>query len=329
MSQTDGGLPLGEQAPAAAEETGAVAEEALSATGEASPVEQGQFAGEHELVADEPLELDAEQLTALLAQIACDTTPGPRMPELMQSMYLLLARTDLQFGDIVQLVEANETLPRKLLYVANSAYYSSRGKANTVLQAVVRLGVNKTMQLLLAVAAREFIVGRHPLLRRRISTHLEQAYLNGIIAQELAFLDNFEDPAQVYTLGLLHNIAGTYLLHRIGLMHAEGEISVPKRRILMPVVSIEACKLSEIIVAAMELPRAVGRQDAVGDESAAHRIEVYVKQAMFFSERIVSAPTNRIKFDAEARGLGLTAITFNLINEKRGSLSGLISAYAR
>lgn len=276
-----------------------------------------------------PAELGPAELAALLAQVAIDTDPGPKMPSVMQEMFNLQWRTDLQLREVVKIVEGEKCLSDKLLPVANSPYYSGRGQATTILQAVVRLGVDRTMQLLLAIATRDFIVGKQKLLRRRISENIERAYLAGLIAQELAVFDKCADAGAVFIRGFLHDLSGTYLLHSLSLLHDDQKIAVPKRKFLMDVVGRESRVLNDLIMAGMELPEHIGTTCSESDESVDAKNFTYVRQALFFSQKIVESPTSRIKFGNEARDLGITAPTFDLINDKRTMLAGLLSAYSR
>lgn len=306
-------------------------------TGKVLPIEEAATeaidgstdASEPFLAKPAPEELGPVELAALLAQVASDTEPAPKMPAVMQTMFDLHLRTDLQLREVVKIIEDEKCLSDKLLPVANSPYYSSRGQATTILQAVVRLGVDRTMQLLLAIASRDFVVGKQKLLRRRISENIERAYLTGLIAQELAVFDNCPDAGPVFTRGFLHDLSGTYLLHALSLLYDEEKITVPKRKFLMPVVNQESRTLSDLIVASMELPEHIGTTCSESDDSVDAQNFTYVRQALFFSQKIVEAPTNRIKFGNEARDLGVTVAMFDLINNKRTALAALLTAYSK
>lgn len=275
------------------------------------------------------IEIALQALDDVLKRVVKGKLPGPMMPEVLEQVRALTKRPDLEFPDIADMVGKHQSLSGKLLSVANSAYYSRRGKAENIMQALSRLGLNKTIPLLQALAAREFIVGDHKLLRKLISESLRKAYLVGVVAEELATFDSYSDPSQAYSLGLFHNIGGTFLLYTIALLHQQKKMEVPRSKALLTVVDSHAGKLNRSVASAMGLPKEIEQVFPASDDEEPPTLVTYVQQAMFLGDKVLDPALQTIELDADAELLGLNQRIIDFINDKRTQLTGLMAAYSR
>ncbi len=277
------------------------------------------------------IEVAMEALDDVLKRVANGKLPGPMMPEVLQQVRDLTSRSDLEFRDVGDFVNKHQSLSGKLLSVANSAFYARSGKAQNVMQALSRLGLNKTLPLLQALASKEFIVGSNKLLRKRISDSLKTAYIVGVIAQELAAFDGHKDPSKVYSVGLFHNIGGTFLLYTIALLNDQKKIEVPNSKALVMLIDSQAGKLNRAVAEGMKLPREVGMifesnedEDAAPDPTIKH-----VHHGIYLRDKLLNADVPIIRLDTQGEMIGLTERIIEFMNDKRQYLVGAISAYSK
>lgn len=275
------------------------------------------------------IEVALAALDDVLKRVTNGQLPGPMMPEVLQQVRDLTSRTDLEFKDVGKLVNQHQSLSSKLLSVANSAFYArSGGKAKDIMQALSRLGLNKTLPLLQALAAKEFIVGKHKLLRKRIAESLRSAYIVGVISQELATFDGHKDPSLVYSVGLFHNIGGTFLLYTIALLNDQDKIEVPNSKALVMLIDSHAGRLNRAVGEGMNLPREVGQifEDAEDEPPAIIR---HIHHAIYLRDKLSNPDVPTIRLDAEGEMIGLNERLIDFMNDKREYLQGLVSAYSK
>lgn len=274
------------------------------------------------------IEVALSALNDVLKRVSNGKLPGPMMPEVLEQVRALTSRTDLEFKDVGELVNRHQSLSSKLLSVANSAFYArSGGKARDIMQALSRLGLNKTLPLLQALAAKEFIVGKNKLLRKRIAESLRTAYMVGVIAQELATFDGHKNPNLVYSVGLFHNIGGTFLLYTIALLNDQDKIELPNSKALVMLMDSHAGKLNRAVAEGMNLPREVGLvfEESEDDPPAIIR---HIHHAIFLRDKLSNPDVPTIRLDAQAEMIGLNDRLIAFMNDKREYLQGLVSAYS-
>mgnify|MGYP003631412383 CR=1 FL=1 len=275
------------------------------------------------------IEVALSALNDVLKRVANGKLPGPMMPAVLQEVRDLTSRKDLEFKDVGELVNRHQSLSSKLLSVANSAFYSrSGGKAKDIMQALSRLGLNKTLPLLQALAAKEYIVGKNKLLRKRISESLRTAYVVGVISQELAAFEGHKDPSLVYSVGLFHNIGGTFLLYTIALLNDQGTIEMPNSKALVMLMDSHASKLNGAVAEGMNLPREVGQVFEESEDEPPAIIR-HIHQAIYLRDKLSNPDVPNIRLDAEGEMIGLNDRLIDFMNDKREYLQGLVSAYSK
>lgn len=132
----------------------------------------------------------------------------PFPPVVMELMYLV-AEDEVKFGEITNLLSSDAAVSAEVLRMANSPLLGTWGQVNSVMHAVVILGLERLKGMIMTAA-----------LRNYLSPRLEQPVLLGcwrhnlacgILAETLAttyFLP--KDPC--YTAGLLHDVGRLALL---------------------------------------------------------------------------------------------------------------------
>ncbi len=208
-----------------------------------------------------PLAPEIEQAEAAILNVAqCvadNTLPGPMVPEMLTRVRGLL-QGPVDFSLLADLAMENQTLAARLISMANSAYYWRGRQARTVVDAITRLGENRTRMLILALATQQFIVGKDVSLRERISRELHRAFLVALTAQEIVLLDRNADPMETHAFGLFHNVGKVFLLHTLSLQLDNGSAPISSLPVLDAISSQHLHRLNGFVIPALRLPSEVG-----------------------------------------------------------------------
>lgn len=139
----------------------------------------------------------------------------PAMPGVVVKVRQLAGDPDVDFGALARAVEHDPGLTTDVLRLANSAYFGFAHTIGSVRQAVVRLGTQRIVQLVLTLAvapiARKSVKG-YDLPPGELWRH---AIAVAVGAEKVAVAIGIEPPESAFTAGLLHDVGkivlGTFL----------------------------------------------------------------------------------------------------------------------
>jgi putative nucleotidyltransferase with HDIG domain len=134
----------------------------------------------------------------------------PQLPSTSLGALDLCNRPEVEIQDIVTLIGRDPVLSSELLRTANSVLYVGSEPAQTLYEAVVRVGLRTLRSMLYAVSVRGAILGD-----RSLSTYAEEVWRQSsscaAIARALARPLGLE-AERAYLLGLLHDVGKLPLL---------------------------------------------------------------------------------------------------------------------
>lgn len=195
--------------------------------------------------AEESLEEDSENLriaemaNALNRMIDDEEIELPVLPEIAGQVERLLEDEQNSFQKVAEWVEREQSMASRILQVANSPLYATREKIYNLDQAVGRLGLRETRQILQAVIAENLFRTEVPNFQeavRNLWLHsVCTAYGNERIAQFLK-IPHSED---FFMAGLLHDIGKLLVIHLLN----EGV-----KRDLWPIKAIDDGLLRSLMV---------------------------------------------------------------------------------
>ena len=135
----------------------------------------------------------------------------PPMPHVATRLIGLLNDPETEVSTLQEIMSTDQAISVRLLQIANSSLYGNMREANTIAEAVMRLGFTAVRSWLLATVTRSMFVAERddPVLHRL----WRQSVLCGLAAQLLAERGGNLDPDVAFTGGLLQNI-GQLLLAR-------------------------------------------------------------------------------------------------------------------
>lgn len=113
---------------------------------------------------------------------------------------------DISIADVVKIVNLDPVIAAKLIQVVNSPIYRTLNPITTCHDAVNRLGLTTTRNLVTAISMRNLIKSEKPAIKKRIQSVWMQSVRVSSISYTLAQLIGKVNPEETLLAGLLHNI---------------------------------------------------------------------------------------------------------------------------
>ena len=113
---------------------------------------------------------------------------------------------DCEIADIVKIVNMDPVIAARLIQVVNSPLHRPINPISNCLNAINRLGLKTTRNLVIAFSMKNLIKNENPLIKKLIHYNWLQSIKVSSISYTLAQLTKKADPDEALLAGLLHNI---------------------------------------------------------------------------------------------------------------------------
>ena len=134
----------------------------------------------------------------------------PQLPSKSLALIDMASRPGIEIEKMVEVIAGDPALASELLKTANSAMYAGRVPADTLHQAVMRVGV-KTLRSMIFSVSMQGVVFRSGHLASFAEEVWRQAQSVGFVAREIAPCLQLE-PERAFLIGLLHDVGKVALL---------------------------------------------------------------------------------------------------------------------
>lgn len=143
----------------------------------------------------------------------------PPLPEAATRILHLARDPNVDFQEVVQIISADQTLTARVLRAANSALYGTSREVQTIRQAIVLLGREAVVQLVLSISVLNMRgdAEEGPLDRGAFWRH---SMAVAVAARELAGRFGI-DPERAFIAGLMHDIGKLVLFEHFGDRYAK------------------------------------------------------------------------------------------------------------
>jgi len=131
----------------------------------------------------------------------------PTLPTVLQQIMDITSQEDSSASDLIEIVNADQSLTANLLRVANSPVYGVPYRIESARQAIVLLGFNEVRSIALSATVFSTLADSGPKSVFKREGFWRHSYLVAHLTRE--FFDLFPDPdhkALYFTAGLLHDI---------------------------------------------------------------------------------------------------------------------------
>jgi putative nucleotidyltransferase with HDIG domain len=153
-------------------------------------------------------------LAALAGRLRRDELRLPSMPQTVLRVQRLLDTGQASVVELASEIERDPALATRLVGIANSPFYRGLGGVQSLSDAIVRIGLGETRNIVLAVALRSrvFRVPGHEAEVERLWSHSVAAS----VAAQVIGARVGADPDAAFLAGLLHDLGSVVLLASIG-----------------------------------------------------------------------------------------------------------------
>ena len=155
-------------------------------------------------------EVEENQEDRLYRLINCDLTNDtlaiPSLPEVALRIQRTIEKDVDSSQFIGRIVESDPAITAKLIKAANSPVYRGKDPVVTCTNAIVRLGLHTTKQLVVSFAMRELFASDSPHLKKRMQELWSHCTEVAAISFVLARLTEGLDPERAMIAGLVHDI---------------------------------------------------------------------------------------------------------------------------
>jgi len=136
----------------------------------------------------------------------------PSMPEVALKISHAVQSQNADVRQIAATVQADPVIAARIVQVANSAMYAGVSKAESVQNAITRIGLQATRAIVMTVVLKNLYVPQNPLLHKRMNTYYRHSIRVGAISHALAARLPGVDAERAFLAGLMHDIGVLPLL---------------------------------------------------------------------------------------------------------------------
>lgn len=155
-------------------------------------------------------------IKAVFAQILQKFTSGkitpPVMPQIVQELQKIVDKPTSTSDELAAAIEKEPVIALRLISISNSPAYRGMKEIRTVRQAIPRLGLKETMNVVMAIAHKSLYQtanAHYRFLMDKLWAHaLATAYASKLIGQHL----HMPEVDVLFLMGLTHDIGKTFLL---------------------------------------------------------------------------------------------------------------------
>lgn len=151
-------------------------------------------------VSSEPVTASPQALRQSLSRLKS----LPTLPRLLQSVVSALEDPDVDFENVAELIEVDQSLTSQILRLANSAFYGAQGSVGHVTQALVMLGAAVTRSLVLSTSVLD-------IRKVELRGFWEHSIGCAVAAGAISKVTGRSSPEDVTAAGLLHDLGKVVL----------------------------------------------------------------------------------------------------------------------
>ena len=130
----------------------------------------------------------------------------PSLPEIALRVKAAIAQDNVSADDVERIIEADPVMTVRLIQVANSALVRGREPVESIRDAIVRLGLSMTQNLVLSLSVKQLFKTQQPVLRRYMNTLYQHSIEISAMSFSLAERVKGMNGDQLLLAGLVHDI---------------------------------------------------------------------------------------------------------------------------
>lgn len=173
----------------------------------------------------QPEEVAEVTIESLSLKLHSGDIDFPVFPVIGMKAVELTKRDNFMIKDLSKLVQQDPVLTSRLLVIANSSYYGAARKIDSVENAIVRIGLRDTSNIILAISNRALYKKTPGIIGDRLNALWIHSFATGACARIISTKLQMLYPDRAFAMGLLHDVGKLVLLTILGALPAKRDIS--------------------------------------------------------------------------------------------------------
>ena len=136
----------------------------------------------------------------------------PSLPSVALKVREILEQEEPELDELERIISKDPSMTAKLVAAANSSFYRRSTSCRTCAEAIMRLGLDTTSQLVMLFSLRQLFKAKNPWVKQRMTQTWSQSVSVAAIAQLLTLHHAHLSGDQALLLGLVHNLGELALL---------------------------------------------------------------------------------------------------------------------
>lgn len=174
--------------------------------------EHAQSADGVDELLDENVGVEGEIFTQIFIDITSETFSLPNLPEVATKALQLLREDETDANQLEAIIQGDPAIAAKLLKAANSALYGGHANINSISQAIVRIGMDTTTQMVMGFAMETLFLSDSQIIKQAMNKVWFNSVNVASIATVMAKKTKLFDPGQAMLAGLIHDIGKVAVL---------------------------------------------------------------------------------------------------------------------
>ena len=155
---------------------------------------------------------ESELTMQLFRDMTSDNVNLPSLPDVALRIQQTFNDELADVDSICRIIQSDPAITAKLIMVANSPLYLGLGNIESLNQAVIRLGLETTQQLVFSYALKELFKSESALIKKRMQTLWQHSRKVASLSKIIARLATSFDPEQAQLAGLIHDLGEIAIL---------------------------------------------------------------------------------------------------------------------
>jgi HD-GYP domain-containing protein (c-di-GMP phosphodiesterase class II) len=153
-----------------------------------------------------------EVFTQILQKFASGKIVPPVMPQVVQELQAVVSQPNATADMLVAVIEKEPVVALRLISISNSPVYRGMKEIRTIRDAIPRLGLRETMNVVMAIANKSLYETKNPHYRLLMDKLWGHSIATAFGAKRIGQHLKLGDVDTLFLMGLTHDIGKTFLL---------------------------------------------------------------------------------------------------------------------
>jgi len=159
-----------------------------------------------DLQSDQISHVESNIYNEIVQAIDSERLKLPSLPEIALKVKTAIAKDDVGIDDIARIAESDPAIVARLIQVANSPLARGTEAVNTIRDAIVRMGLSMTQNLIISLSVKQLFETKQQILKVRMKELYDHSVEIAAISFALSKKLKCFDPEKILLAGLIHDI---------------------------------------------------------------------------------------------------------------------------